>query len=63
MEYSTVYVGMDVHKDTFSVCCYTYEDDKCKFKRSFSSCRVESSPTLSLKNIVCIGETCMLTGW
>ena len=37
MEYSTVYVGMDVHKDTFSVCCYTYEDDKCKFKRSFSS--------------------------
>ena len=34
MEYSTVYVGMDVHKDTFSVCCYTYEDDKCKFKVS-----------------------------
>ena len=37
MEYNTVYVGMDVHKDSYSVCCYTYEDDKCKYKRTFSS--------------------------
>ena len=25
MNYSTVYVGMDVHKETFSLCCYTNE--------------------------------------
>lgn len=25
MEYNTVYVGMDVHKDSFSLCCYTNE--------------------------------------
>ena len=23
MNYSTVYVGMDVHKESFSLCCYT----------------------------------------
>ena len=23
MKYSTVYVGMDVHKESFSLCCYT----------------------------------------
>ena len=23
MNYNTVYVGMDVHKETFSLCCYT----------------------------------------
>ena len=26
MKYSTVYVGMDVHKETFSLCCYTNEN-------------------------------------
>ena len=26
--YNTVYVGMDVHKENFSLCCYTFEDDK-----------------------------------
>ena len=26
--YNTVYVGMDVHKDNFSLCCYTFENDK-----------------------------------
>lgn len=28
MHYNTVFVGMDVHKETFSLCCYTIEDDK-----------------------------------
>ena len=26
MNYSTVYVGMDVHKETFSLCCVTIHD-------------------------------------
>ena len=26
MNYSTVYVGMDVHKETFSLCCFTNEN-------------------------------------
>ena len=25
MDYSTVYVGMDVHKDSFTLCAYTIE--------------------------------------
>ena len=25
MNYSTVYVGMDVHKESISLCCYTNE--------------------------------------
>lgn len=31
MEYSTVYVGMDVHKDSFSLCCYTNEKEKPEY--------------------------------
>lgn len=28
MNYNTVYVGMDVHKETFSLCAYTIDSDK-----------------------------------
>lgn len=28
MNYSTVYVGMDVHKENFSLCCYTNEKEQ-----------------------------------
>lgn len=31
MNYSTVYVGMDVHKDSFAVCCYTNEKEKPEY--------------------------------
>lgn len=31
MNYSTVYVGMDVHKETFSLCCYTNEMEKAEY--------------------------------
>ena len=31
MNYSTVYVGMDVHKETFSLCCYTNEKEKAEY--------------------------------
>jgi len=31
MNYSTVYVGMDVHKESFSLCCYTNEMEKAEY--------------------------------
>ncbi len=31
MYYSTVYVGMDVHKETFSLCCYTNEKEQAEY--------------------------------
>ncbi len=31
MNYSTVYLGMDVHKDSFSLCCYTNEKEKGEY--------------------------------
>lgn len=31
MYYSTVFVGMDVHKETFSLCCYTNEKEKAEY--------------------------------
>lgn len=37
MDYSTVYVGMDVHKETFSVCCYTNEKDKAEYPRTIDA--------------------------
>lgn len=30
MNYSTVYVGMDIHKESFSLCSFTIEEDKGK---------------------------------
>ena len=31
MHNSTVYVGMDVHKETFSLCCYTNEKEQAEY--------------------------------
>ncbi|MBR5348618.1 MAG: IS110 family transposase [Lachnospiraceae bacterium] len=31
MYYSTVFVGMDVHKETFSLCCYTNEKETTEY--------------------------------
>ena len=31
MHYTTVYAGMDVHKETFSLCCYTNEKDQAEY--------------------------------
>ena len=31
MHYSTVYVGMDVHKENFSLCCYTNEKEEAEY--------------------------------
>lgn len=31
MNYNTVFVGMDVHKETFSLCCYTNEKEQAEY--------------------------------
>ena len=31
MNYTTVYVGIDVHKDSFSLCCYTNEKETAEY--------------------------------
>jgi len=31
MNYNTVYVGMDVHKESFSLCCYTNEKEQSEY--------------------------------
>lgn len=31
MNYNTIYVGMDVHKESFSLCAYTLEDEKASY--------------------------------
>ena len=33
MNYSTVYVGMDVHKESFSLCCYTNEKEESEYQQ------------------------------
>ena len=35
MNESITYVGMDVHKNTYSVCCYNLNDGEVKFKTKF----------------------------
>ena len=37
MKYSTVYVGMDVHKDSFSLCCYTNEKEEPEYPMKVDS--------------------------
>ena len=37
MHYSTVYVGMDVHKVTFSLCCYTNEKEKAEYPQKVNA--------------------------
>ena len=33
MNYNTVYVGMDVHKEKFSLCCYTNEKEQAEYNQ------------------------------
>ena len=37
MYYSTVYVGMDVHKETFSLCCYTNEKEQVEYPQKIDA--------------------------
>ena len=37
MHYSTVFVGMDVHKETFSLCCFTNEKGKAEYPQKLDA--------------------------
>ncbi len=37
MDYITVYVGMDVHKETFSICCYTNEKEIPEYEQKVTA--------------------------
>ena len=37
MEYTTVYVGMDVHKESFTLACYTNEKEKAEYVQKTES--------------------------
>ena len=34
---SIVYVGMDVHKEQYTLCCYSYDTDKVEYKQTIQS--------------------------
>ena len=34
---SIVYVGMDVHKESYTLCCYCYDTDKVEYKQTIPS--------------------------
>jgi transposase len=34
---SIVYVGMDVHKESYTLCCYSYDTDKVEYKQTIPS--------------------------
>ena len=31
---SIIYVGMDVHKKNFTLCCYSFDEDELKYKQT-----------------------------
>ncbi len=33
---SIVYVEMDVHKESFTVCCYTFDTDKIQYQQKLA---------------------------
>lgn len=37
MDYTTVFVGMDVHKESFSLCCYTNEKEEAEYPQKVNS--------------------------
>ena len=37
MYYSTIYVGMDVHKENFSICCYTNEKEEAEYPQKIDA--------------------------
>ena len=34
---SIVYVGMDVHKESYTVCCYSFDKDEVLYKQKMSA--------------------------
>lgn len=37
MNYNTIYVGMDVHKEIFSLCAYTIDVEKASYHQKTTS--------------------------
>ena len=35
MKYTTVYVGMDVHKESFTLACYTNEKEEAEYYEGY----------------------------
>ena len=34
---SIIYIGMDVHKDTYTLCSYSHVEDEVKYKQKVNS--------------------------
>jgi transposase len=34
--YSIIYVGMDVHKESYTICCYSFEEDKIQYQQKIA---------------------------
>lgn len=37
MNTNTIYVGMDVHKESFSLCCYSIEKDEASHQQKIGA--------------------------
>ena len=48
---SIVYVGMDVHKESYTICCYTFEEDKIQYQQ-----RLDPDYKMVLKYLEQIGK-------
>lgn len=46
MNCSTVYIGIDVHKESFSLCCYTNEKEQAEYPQK-SHCPLQQGRQLS----------------
>lgn len=46
MNYSTVYIGIDVHKESFSLFCYTNEKEQAEYPQK-SHCPLPQGRQLS----------------
>lgn len=48
MDYNTIFVGMDVHKEKFSLCCYSIEKDEFSHPHTtaadYNTCSLISLP-------------------
>lgn len=49
---SIVYVGMDVHKESYTLCCYCYDTDKVEYKQTIpSDCKLILKYMESMRNV------------
>ena len=61
MNYNTVYVGMDVHKESFTLCC-KYEDEKASdYQRTPASYKNVLRYLAFLRTIYGIQDLCVAT--